>query len=91
MSVYITTKGIVSSIGNNVAENLQAFENLNHGISKSELVKDIRKESLVGEVKLTNEDLINELDLDTNFEWSRTTLLALKAAKEACLASEPSQ
>lgn len=83
MSVYITTKGIVSSIGNNVAENLQAFENLNHGISKSELVKDIRKESLVGEVKLTNEDLIKELDLDTNFEWSRTTLLALKAAKEA--------
>ena len=83
MSIYITTKGIVSSIGNNVEENLHAFQNLKHGISKATLVQDIRKDSLVGEVKLSNDDLISELGLSKEKDWSRTALLALKAAKEA--------
>ena len=88
MSIYITTKGIVSSIGNNVSENLLAFQQLKHGISRATNVENIRKNALLGEVKLTNDELVKELHLDSKKDWSRTALLALKAAKEA-FANQP--
>lgn len=83
MAVYITTKGIISAIGNSVDANFESLKNSNHGISQAEYVKDIRKKSLVGEVKLSNEELAQKLNLDPNKPWSRTVLLALIAAKEA--------
>lgn len=81
MSVRITGIGIVSAIGLSVEENLSALMESRSGIGPVRIL-DEAKDLLVGEVKLSNETLIQQLGLKTK-NVSRTSLLGLKAAKEA--------
>lgn len=82
--VAITGMGIISSIGNTVEENLQSLIEKTPGISRVEAISTIHKNSImVGEVKSTNKDLCNFLDLPSNNNYSRTTILGEIAAKEA--------
>ncbi len=81
MSVRITGIGIVSAIGLSVEENLVALMEGRSGIGPVRIL-DEAKDLLVGEVKLSNETLIEQLGL-TLKNVSRTSLLGLKAAKEA--------
>lgn len=82
--IAITGMGIISAIGNNVAENLHALKNSIHGISRVELINTIqRDEIMVGEIKLTNDQLIEKLKLPESNNYSRTALLGVIAAKEA--------
>lgn len=82
--VAITGMGIISSIGKTVEENYNSLIHSNHGISRishisTRHVNDIK----VGEIKLTNDELIAQLGLPADNNYSRTAMLGLIAAKEA--------
>ena len=82
--IAITGMGIISAIGNNLAENETSLLENRHGIKKYS-VKDplINQEKLVGEILISNEEFYSELDLNPNEAFTRSTLLGLTAAKEA--------
>lgn len=81
-SVYIAGVGVISAIGNNVAEHLHSFEQEKAGMGDITMLNTIHKNELpVAEVKLSNEQLVAMTGLPES--TSRTTLLGLVAAKEA--------
>lgn len=80
--VYIAGLGVISAIGNNVAEHLDAFKNEQAGMGAITHFETIHKGVLpVAEVKHTNEELAAKAGLP--LDASRTTLLSLIAAREA--------
>lgn len=82
--VAITGMGIISSIGNSVEENFQSLKNGKTGISTIENLETIHKEVIkVGEIKLTNQQLAQKLNLSVDNNFSRTTLLGAIAVNEA--------
>ncbi|MBW1297171.1 beta-ketoacyl-[acyl-carrier-protein] synthase family protein [Aquimarina litoralis] len=82
--VAITGMGIISSIGNNVEENLNALKSVSHGISRIDLLETRHRDQImVGEIKKTNNDLERELGLNPLNSFSRTAMLGTIAAKEA--------
>ncbi len=81
-SVYVTGRGVISAIGNNVAEHLKSFECEGAGIGDISLLDTIyRKKLPVAEVKSTNKELSAIAGLPADI--SRTALLSLIAAREA--------
>ncbi len=83
MKILITGIGAVSAIGLDAKENLRSLKSGNTGIRKSPAF-----DLMMGEVNLTNEQIVQRLDLP-NKDYSRTTLLALLAAKEAWGSQKP--
>lgn len=82
--IAITGMGIISSIGDTVEENFQSLINGKNGISKVENINTRLVDSIkVGEIKKTNEKLIEILDLPKSNNYSRTAMLGVIAAKEA--------
>jgi len=81
MAVKITGLGIISAIGNTVAENLWSLENSRSGIAPVNYL-DSKRALLVGEVKYSNRDLADHLGIKSP-PISRTSLLGLAAAREA--------
>lgn len=83
MTIYVTGLGVVSAIGCGVEENLDALRHYRHGLDKVSLF-ETALDVPVGEVKLNNKTLAGMLSLDKDFPYSRTMLLGLLAAREAC-------
>lgn len=82
--VAITGMGIISAIGNSVEENLNALLSATSGISAIENIDTNHKNTIkVGEIKMTNLELSQLLDLPEDNNFSRTALLGLFAAKQA--------
>ena len=82
--VAITGMGIISSIGNTVAENLSALKSVSPGISRVEMLQTRRSEDImVGEIKRTNKELEKELGLPEKHTFSRTAMIGTIAVKEA--------
>lgn len=82
--VAITGMGIISAIGNNVAENYRSLIEGRTGISIISKIDTLHKDSImVGEINFTNEELEVKLGLCSNNNYSRTALLGALAAKEA--------
>ncbi|WP_353718605.1 beta-ketoacyl-[acyl-carrier-protein] synthase family protein [Dyadobacter sp. 676] len=81
MGVCITGIGVVSAIGMSVAENLRALQEGKTGIGPVRYLRG-SKAPLAGEVKASNDDLRNALNVGTGYV-SRTSLLGLQAAREA--------
>ncbi len=82
--VAITGMGIISSIGNNVAENYQALISSKHGISGITTVDTVHKENIkVGEIKASNDKLVSILNLSAENTFSRSGLLGLYAVRQA--------
>ena len=80
--VFVAGTGIISAIGNNVAECLDALENGRAGMGQMRNLHSAHSNRLpVAEVKLSNEELAQLAGLP-NIK-SRTALLSLVAAKEA--------
>jgi 3-oxoacyl-[acyl-carrier-protein] synthase-1 len=77
VKIFVTGIGVVSAIGLNAEENLCSLRSGITGIRRSSVYN-----LMLGEVKLSNEQLIQLLDLP-NEDFSRTTLLSILAAKEA--------
>ncbi len=82
--IAVTGMGIISSIGNNVEENLNSLLTKKHGISDIEILKSRHSGQVkVGEIKLTNEDLAKFLHLSETNNCTRTALLGMIAVKQA--------
>jgi 3-oxoacyl-[acyl-carrier-protein] synthase-1 len=82
--IAITGMGIISSIGNNVEENLISLRSGKHGISDIELFETRHAGNIkTGEIKLSNEELVQKLHLSEDNNVTRTSLLGMVAAREA--------
>jgi 3-oxoacyl-(acyl-carrier-protein) synthase len=82
--VAITGMGIISAIGNNVAENYHSLIHQKHGLSRLENFESIHKDQIfVGEIKKSNDELATLLNLSPENNLSRTAMLGLLAVKEA--------
>jgi len=82
--VAITGMGIISSIGNTVEETYESLIQKKPGISRIENIETIHKDNIkVGEVKTTNDELIDILGLPETNSYSRTAMLSEIAAKQA--------
>lgn len=80
--IFVAGIGIISAIGNNAAECLDALQNGRTGIGDMHYFDSVHRQKIpVAEVKLSNEELAQRSGLpDTK---SRTALLSMVAAKEA--------
>lgn len=82
--VYVTGIGIISAIGNNVAETMDSFNNLKPGIGKLEHIASRHQlETPVAEVKASNAELAAMAGFPKEYKNTRTALLGIIAAKEA--------
>ncbi|TDP04124.1 beta-ketoacyl-[acyl-carrier-protein] synthase family protein [Flavobacterium sp. 245] len=82
--VAITGMGIISSIGNSVEENYISLIENKIGISKIQNIPTVHADVIkVGEIKKTNEELVTELQLSENNNFSRTAMIGTLAAKQA--------
>lgn len=82
--VAITGMGIISSIGKTVEENYQSLITNKQGISTIENIETIHKEVIkVGEIKWTNSELEQLLNLNPENNFSRTAMLGAYAAQQA--------
>lgn len=76
--------GIISAIGNNVAENYTALIEGRKGISRVSKINTVHKDQImVGEIDFSNTEMETQLALDTDNNYSRTALLGAIAAKQA--------
>jgi 3-oxoacyl-[acyl-carrier-protein] synthase-1 len=81
-NVHVAGLGVISAIGNNVAETLHAFENNKSGIGSITLFESIHQNHLpVGEVKLSNNALAANLGMEEPV--TRTAMLGMAAARQA--------
>lgn len=82
--VAITGMGIISSIGSTVEENFTALTSKKSGITDIELITTRHSHEIkVGEIKYTNEQLQQLLNLPADNTFTRTSLLGAYAAKQA--------
>jgi 3-oxoacyl-(acyl-carrier-protein) synthase len=80
--VYIAGLGVISSIGNNTAENLEALQKGEAGMGPITYLETAHRGKLpVAEVKMANQELAHFSKLSDKL--SRTALLSTIAAKEA--------
>jgi 3-oxoacyl-[acyl-carrier-protein] synthase-1 len=85
--ILITGMGIVSALGNNVEENLRALQANRSGIAPLRYLKTSHTEFPVGEVKMTNEEMIKILKIPENQPTTRTSLMGMLAVNEALVAA----
>ncbi|MBL1280453.1 MAG: beta-ketoacyl-[acyl-carrier-protein] synthase family protein [Fluviicola sp.] len=84
MKVFVTGMGLISAIGNNVAENLRSLKNTKTGIAKAEFLQSNYTSSILfGEVKKSNAELIKLTDSTSESGLTRTTLLSYVAVLES--------
>ena len=82
--IVVTGMGIISSIGNSVEENLHSLIHSKSRITRIENFSTYLKDFIkVGEIKLSNEDLSERLNIVKENSYTRTSLLAIFAIKEA--------
>jgi 3-oxoacyl-[acyl-carrier-protein] synthase-1 len=82
--VFITGFGIVTAAGLNAGEMYQALIHGKSGIGPARYLKTTHKNDIpVGEVRLSNQEMKDLIDLPANNNLTRTTLLGLLAAREA--------
>ncbi len=84
MRIMVTGLGLISAMGETIAENLESLQKKKSGIGPIEILKTVHRNSWVaGEIKLTNTELTEILEIDDTLTYPRTTLLGIHAAKEA--------
>ena len=81
--ILISGMGVISALGNDVASNLQSLLDEHDGLTPIENLEGLRKPFIGGEVKLDQKQLLELTGLNYSGRIHRTTLLGLKAAKEA--------
>ena len=82
--IAITGMGIISSIGNSVEENYNALLNSQAGITTIDNITTVHVDVIkVGEIKKTNQELVEDLQLGKDNNFSRTAMLGTIAAKQA--------
>lgn len=82
-NICITGLGIICSIGNDAPSVLDALRHQRLGIRPLEYLESKHKELPVGEVQLSNEQMIKMLGIGGDAPMSRTSLMGAIAIKEA--------
>lgn len=82
-SVYITGSGIISSIGIGKEQVLDSLLKGKTGIAPLRYLETIHKHLPAGEVKLSDDEMRQMLDLDDSFQTNRTSLMGSIALSEA--------
>src|SRR4030095_3672859 len=81
-SVYVAGMGIISAIGNNITESLDAFKLHRSGVGSVKFLETVHKHEFpLAEVKYSNEELAGICGLPIHL--SRTILLSYYAARQA--------
>lgn len=83
MGVFVTGIGCISAIGKNVRENVENLITENSGISMNTTLNYARHQLFLGDIKLTNKELLELNGIESQIPYSRTTLLGITAVKEA--------
>jgi 3-oxoacyl-[acyl-carrier-protein] synthase-1 len=84
MRIFVTGTGVISSIGKDLAENLESLISGRSGVGKMTLLDSIHREEIpVAEVKYSDEELLKIAGITTPGAYTRTALLGIKAASEA--------
>lgn len=83
MSVAITGFGILSAIGNDASAVLSSLKAGKTGIGPMHYLQSSHKELPVGEVKLSNEEMLRMLGQDEKAVISRTVLMGAIAIRQA--------
>ena len=83
MNIAITGEGIVSAIGLNKQEVLKSLQDGNTGIGEMEFLQSGHHELPVGEVKLSNAQMKEMLDVPVGQMMSRTALMGILAIRQA--------
>lgn len=81
--LVITGTGVVSAIGVGKEENLRNLLSLNSGIAPVHYLQTEHHECRVGEVKLTNQQMMQMLGIAPETSMVRTSLLGILALREA--------
>ncbi len=82
--IVVTGMGMITAIGNNVAENLDALISGKHGIGAIQhLETSLKGELPVGEIPFSNDELAAMAGVPDPEYYTRTALLGLIAAKQA--------
>lgn len=82
--VWITGFGIITSIGDNAQENLHSLKEQRSGLGFTRHIDTIYKELLpVGEIRFSQEELLELCNLSSPEKISRTALLGIIAIREA--------
>lgn len=83
MNIAITGAGIVSAIGLNKQEVLTSLQEGKSGIGEMHYLQSVHHELPVGEVKLSNEQMKEMLDIPQEEMVSRTALMGMLAIRQA--------
>ena len=82
--IVVTGLGIITAIGRDPAETLDALTTEKSGIAPLTILDTIHKNDFVaGEVRLTHDELVAMAGVDAAQPWTRTALLGLIAARQA--------
>lgn len=83
--IFITGTGLISAIGNNKSACYQSLLEMQTGIGQMKHLQTIHRDTfMAGEVKLSNPELIDLLNItDAQKQYSRTALLGCVAVREA--------
>lgn len=81
--IFITGYGVVCAIGNNRKECLDSLLAGRTGVGKMQYLNTLHRELPVGEVKMSDEEMVEKLGLDPSKPWVRTSLMGIWALKEA--------
>lgn len=82
MNIVVTSEGVVSAIGNNAAETVEALRSRRSGIGALRYLRSAHKELPVGEVKMSNGEMKAALNIPQEEEVSRTALMGIMAIRQ---------
>lgn len=80
--VAVTGLGIISSIGDNMDENLYSLHSKKNGITAPQILRTSHTNLPVGEIKYTNEQLAEKMGLNSQNTYTRASLLGILAIQE---------
>lgn len=82
-NIVITGEGIICAIGKDKSSVLSSLKEKRSGIGTMRYLNSIHKELPVGEVPMSNDDMINSLGLKDPAFVNRTTLMGMLAVRQA--------
>jgi 3-oxoacyl-[acyl-carrier-protein] synthase-1 len=81
--IFVTGAGIVSALGTDMQETLAALRSRRSGIGALRYLDTLHTEFPVGEVKMSNEEMMRRLNISEEEVTTRTSLMGMMAAREA--------
>ncbi|MDR1859714.1 MAG: beta-ketoacyl-[acyl-carrier-protein] synthase family protein [Bacteroidales bacterium] len=83
VNILVTGSGIVSAVGNNRPQTLTSLREQRSGIGRLRYLKTEHTEFPSGEVQLSNDEMIQMLNIKADTPTTRTSLMGMLAADEA--------